>query len=153
MQNAHAGLNVGLATSAAGLQMIRVATAAARKQHGQSPLDVELRAIDAVVAKLRSEVDLLLGRRDAVVADEPGYAMASFTLDALHSQLGPVPAADADREGAVIALQSIIDQLQRLHDADGGESDAEFLEWLFLASGTNASQSLSSTGEKAPTLL
>jgi len=154
MQNAHAGLTVGLATSAAGLQMTRVATAAARTQHGQAPLEAERNAIDAVVAKLRSEVELLLGQRDAVVADEPAYAMASFTLDALHSQQqGPSSVAEADGESTVRALQSIIERLQQLHDDELAADDARFLEMLFLASGANASQSLSTSGEKTPALL
>ncbi|MDB6427093.1 hypothetical protein [Curtobacterium sp. 20TX0008] len=152
MYGAQDDLATGLATSALGLELTRVATAASRTRHGQPPLPVELRAIDAVVHKLRTEVDLLSGRREAAVDDRSSYAMAGFTLDALHAQTAPRP-ADTSPDAAVDELERIIDRLQRLHDAHVEAADAEFLEELFLASGSGALQALSATGEEAPAQL
>ncbi len=144
MHHANPGQSTDLISSSAGVLLTRVAAAAARKGAGDTPLAVEQDAVRSVLERLRSEVEVLRGLRAATVVDEPAYAMAGFTLDALRT--GP---ATLDDEQAATLLESLVSRLEALDGvAPVSTEDAAWLEGLFLAGGRHATLALSDAGER-----
>ncbi|CAH0137589.1 hypothetical protein [Microbacterium sp. Bi128] len=144
MHHANPGQSADLIASSAGVLFTRVAAAAARKGAGDVALAVERDAVRSVLERLRSEIEVLRGERAATVVDEPAYAMAGFTLDALrtgHAML--------DDEQAALLLESLIRRLEALDGVDPlSTEDATWLEDLFLAGGRYATLALSDAGER-----
>ncbi|KXZ60024.1 hypothetical protein [Microbacterium sp.] len=147
MHNAIPGQGTELIASSAGVLFTRVAAAAAHAGSGEPLRSVERGAVESVVSGLRSEVDVLRGRREATVVDEPAYALAGFTLGALARPDHPSLADDQAAE----MLEELITRLESLlADTATSQDDAEYLKDLFLSGGDYATLALSTPGERSP---
>lgn len=145
MHHANSGQGTDLIASSVGVLLARVASAAARARAGVGSLPVERDAVRAVIGRLRSEVEVLRGQRAATVTDEPAYAMAGFTLDALSTGSSVPDDAEASR-----LLEDLVSRLEGLEGSGPiNAEDAAWLEDLFLAGSRYATLALSDAGERS----
>ena len=150
MHRVHTSTGNDLVVSSTGVLLTRVASAAARRRIGQPLQDVEAEAVRAVLVSLRSEIEVLQGRRQAEVVDAPAFAMAGFALEAL-SNNAPAALDDSDAVRLLEQLVGLVETLLAPRDID--PTVAQQIQNLFLDVGRSASMSVAHSGERAAILV